>query len=179
MLSLSGFEQMCHACCVSDRKRALAFLTGDTLLYYPRIPALCDWLFCDASWLVDVMSRALSIRDGSAAEQQLDILFPRNLLGIESSLVMHVLSCFALMHPVRVASSSGDLATRFCVPSQLPAAEPLQAVVALSAFVDRANTPTVRRIYRFNVVPVRKNKKEEQKREDSKILLLLLFFSLL
>ena len=67
-----------------------------------------------------------------------------------------MLDCFSLMHSLRVARASGDLETTYCVPSKLPEEEPLDAVMKLSSFVDRANMPTVRRVYRFEVVPVSK-----------------------
>ena len=39
-----------------------------------------------------------------------------------------MLECFSLMHPLRVARASGDLETRYCVPSQLPDEQPLEAI---------------------------------------------------
>jgi hypothetical protein len=144
---------MCEACFVGDRKRALNFVASDTLLHYPRIPALSDWLFRDASWLVDVMSRALGAQTGFIDADKVDLIFPKNLLGCDASLVLHLLDCFSLMHTLQVAATSGDLETRYCVPSQLSSEEPLDIVSKLSSLVDRANAPTVRRIYRFQVVP--------------------------
>ncbi len=154
MMRLSEFEAMCDACCVADKKRTLQFLAADNVLYYPRIPSLQDRIFCDPTWLVQVMTRAVTVPDGSFTQDDVETLFQWNLFG-PNFVIVDLLECFDLIHRIRVVrESSGDVVSRYVVPCILPSKEPLDDVARLKSLMTSShNAIVIRRIYRFVSAP--------------------------